>query len=67
MYEHNREYPALPRHLIETGFQQNSADAFLGWSFEVHTNGALPRIWLSIDAPRDSIAVYAEVSPLTSV
>jgi peptide/nickel transport system substrate-binding protein len=29
MYEHNREYPALPRHLIETGFQQGNAESFI--------------------------------------
>jgi peptide/nickel transport system substrate-binding protein len=37
MYEHNREYPALPRHLIETAFQQTSADAFVNipyWTSE---------------------------------
>jgi peptide/nickel transport system substrate-binding protein len=29
LYEHNREYPALPRHLLEASFQQNPPDAFL--------------------------------------
>jgi peptide/nickel transport system substrate-binding protein len=29
MYDHNREYPALPRHLIERAFEQNTADAFV--------------------------------------
>jgi ABC-type transport system substrate-binding protein len=37
MYEHNREFPALPRHLIEGSFQQMSPDAFLNlpyWTTE---------------------------------
>jgi peptide/nickel transport system substrate-binding protein len=29
MYDHNREYPALPRHLIEAPFLQHNADAFI--------------------------------------
>ncbi|HZT07069.1 MAG TPA: ABC transporter substrate-binding protein [Chloroflexota bacterium] len=37
MYEHNREYPPLPRHILETAFQQNTPDAFLNlpyWTVE---------------------------------
>ncbi len=29
MYEHNREFPALPRHLVEAGFLQNNAESFI--------------------------------------
>jgi peptide/nickel transport system substrate-binding protein len=36
MYEHNREFPALPRHIIEAPFQQNSADAFINLPYWTH-------------------------------
>ena len=36
MYEHNREFPALPRHIIEAPFQQTSADAFVNLPYWTH-------------------------------
>ncbi len=29
MYEHNREYPALPRHLIAAAFEENAPETFI--------------------------------------
>ena len=36
MYEHNREFPALPRHVIEAPFQQMTPDAFVNLPYWTH-------------------------------